>query len=958
MTVASLWKALDRAGCGRAVGSSELRGHKHLDDKTTPWNCNEVERSKPDNRPTLAVDLSIWICESLCSQAIATNHAEPALHLVYTRTLKLLNLGIKLIMVIEGKRRIRRTNGYDDDFQKRRSGTNFWRACQRCEEMLRLIGVPVVRARAEGEALCALLNQRGIVDGVISNDGDCLLFGAKVLYTKFSIENLEQSRVIRYDLCELRACVDDDDSDEYDQTSNDNKQQPDIAKLSRDDLMVFAILTGSDLAGNGLAKVGCRKAIRFIRKCQIDNPLKRVTAAMDELKSWAKAALVDGAGSNFINDSNQTKQHCSCCCHPGTKTSHKKNGCKLCGTDPGEACFAVSPGGRFRKSLRAKALEMKPRFDPTSVAKVYQQPNENQIPVDLIGVTARTLEMGTPRLDDIIHSSLIVRGRSAAESRHFLRQSLSSYLARATLFLQMSTKKHATKGPKRLPVNKNRPVPRQIQKSMTRNGTACFEVQWIVKATTTDTEGNPIDEFEFTTIEEQHMMKKCHPSLNNAFEEEKRQGRKQGSAEQERRRAFLDSMCHIHVKKQDLLVEKREKQLMKKNGRYRTRRKTFVFKSDSAENISCSSRLSPRRQKRWGEDANQLLRFVGTQKGDGLGLGSSSIDNSSLSSRGSVGDYSLHKDVRFGESWGTRVSDYCAQLTPGHIHFLGFKQGDPILESCGGFRRSDSNTKKELASHSLANYLDHEFVEKNQHIVNEHVDTESTSPRIEQRFYLPENVRQSLSLDHRENNDSTKLFDQHQHSSCEKAFCSPDLKRHRNMAHLPFTSGAESLQPFPSSKPSHWMAAPEPYCFQSERFAKAGESNCRSVNGIGFPRLFSIEAREPVDGETNYNLSSVCFTYREGVELVECPTSFLPANHRGDCSIGSDKKDCMDKHFENISNRSEYEGIVQTVEQKLKSKQREALLDFDCSKQLLESSNLNFFDHSATWNQNVDAFFV
>jgi flap endonuclease GEN len=216
-----------------------------------------------------------------------------------------------------------------DDFKKRRSGTKFWRACQRCEEMLRLLGVPVVRAKAEGEALCALLNQRGIVDGVISNDGDCLLFGAKVLYTKFSIENLEQSRVMRYDLSDLRACVDDDDNDEYDLKERDNKDQPpsDIAKLSRNELIAFAILTGSDLAGNGLPKVGCRKAIRFIRKCQIDNPLKPASAAIDKLKSWAKAASVDDIDSTQ-KDSTAPNRRCSCCCHPGTKASHKMNGCK------------------------------------------------------------------------------------------------------------------------------------------------------------------------------------------------------------------------------------------------------------------------------------------------------------------------------------------------------------------------------------------------------------------------------------------------------------------------------------------------------------------------------------------------------------------------------------------------------------------------------------------------------
>ena len=194
MTVASLWKALDRAGCGRNMGADELLDHLGTKSKMNPWNHHEMNSLK--SPPVLAVDLSIWICEALASSGMKHHHvADPPLQLVYSRVLKLLNLGIKLVVVVEGKRRnrIRKTNvdeegnpePMQEKFRKRRSGAPFWKACERCETLLKLLGVIVVRATAEGEALCALLNQRGIVDGVISNDGDCLLFGAKVLYTKF-----------------------------------------------------------------------------------------------------------------------------------------------------------------------------------------------------------------------------------------------------------------------------------------------------------------------------------------------------------------------------------------------------------------------------------------------------------------------------------------------------------------------------------------------------------------------------------------------------------------------------------------------------------------------------------------------------------------------------------------------------------------------------------------------------
>ena len=561
MTVASLWKALDRAGCGKYVGVDELLDHHGTKSKTNPWNVREMNKLSRSQSPVLAIDLSIWICEALASSAMKEIHvADPTLQLVYSRTLKLLNLGIKLVAVVEGKRRNRiRKTGLEDEatgnpkptedkFRKRRSGTLFWTACERCEKMLKLLGVIVVRANAEGEALCALLNQRGIVDGVISNDGDCLLFGAKVLYTKFSVENLNSAKVLRYDADAIRVLVDDDDADRFDETRQRSKDGEDIVELSRKDLIAFAILTGSDLAGDGLSKVGCRKAIRFIRKCQIDNPLKLdgdSSPAIEQLLSWEHTAVTRG---NLEEEGeNISGPRCSCCGHPGTKRDHKKYGCKGCGTEPGEPCFQLSPGGRFRKQLRAKALSMQSAFDPSSTLRAYLEPNENQIPLCLVGKTARRLEMNPPRSEELLELPYVIRGRSLQESREFIRKSLSVYLARQELLELASSKKLTAEGDAsttitKLPRNHNRPTPLCVRKLIVRNGKSSCEVQWVIKATTSDAEGNPLDEYRFSTIEDESIIQKCHPKLLQEFLEEQKKVLQQGTAEQEKRRNFLISM--------------------------------------------------------------------------------------------------------------------------------------------------------------------------------------------------------------------------------------------------------------------------------------------------------------------------------------------------------------------------------------------------------------------------------
>lgn len=682
MTVASLWKALDRAGSGQHVGSRELQQHFRLKQHTTPWNVNESNKL---GRPTLAVDLSIWICEALTSSAMASNHADPPLHLVYTRTLKLLNLGVKLVIVIEGKRRTRKSDG-NETLRKRRSGTRFWNACQRCEKMLQLIGVPVVRARAEGEALCALLNQEGVVDGVISNDGDCLLYGAKVLYTKFSLENLEKSKVVRYDINDLRVCVDDDDSDTYDRIGGAPMKEGvcEVVSLTRSDLITFAILTGSDVVGEGLPKVGCRKAIRFIRKCQMDNPMKTEEASITELKSWAKAASRQ-VESSITNGEESKVQRCSCCCHPGSKASHKKNGCQVCGTEPGEPCFFVSPGGRFRSSLRKKALEMTAKFDPESVIAVYSRPNDNQVPLTLHGEKSVTLQMAYPSFQELLQSSLIIRGHTLLESREYLQQSMSRLLARTELLNEvMQNNGEGKEYPQRLPpVNKTRPQPVKIQKAIVCHGQPSFEVAWLTKASVTDSEGNPMNEFEFTTIEDQSMVKKCYPSLFAKFEEEEKEQRRQGSAEQEKRRAFLDNMYGVANRK---TVEERTTKPKEKLHKSLARH----FKDDNGTSRNTHGRkekpqektlenlegleiiVSTERTSGWsaslrriqnnvgqnsaGDDVTKLLQFLN-------GKGKMKVNDDDLSSLCSEIVRNRYDDV-----------DHLQGLTPGHIHYLGFNR--------------------------------------------------------------------------------------------------------------------------------------------------------------------------------------------------------------------------------------------------------------------------------------------
>jgi len=326
MTVSSLWNVLDDGGCGSPVGKED-------------FNLRGDNGTNHQKQTILAVDLSIWICEGMSSTVLSSFHSDPSLYLVYQRTQKLLKLGLGLVFVVEGQRRVRceqQTN------TQQRKGSAFANASKRCETMLKCLGVPVVRAEAEGEALCALLDSSGIVDGVISNDGDCLLFGARTVYTNFTCENLENRKVMRYDADKLVANLSAD--------TNNNKRS---LKLSREDLIAFAILCGSDMVGRGINQCGSRKAVQFLDACK---SLKK--DCLDELLLWSSKSSKSSEIYIDCDDdgpSTITSRCCSLCLHPGDKRSHEKHGCSECGTNPGEGCIVVSTSEKCIRAMKERA---------------------------------------------------------------------------------------------------------------------------------------------------------------------------------------------------------------------------------------------------------------------------------------------------------------------------------------------------------------------------------------------------------------------------------------------------------------------------------------------------------------------------------------------------------------------------------------------------------------------------
>jgi len=104
--------------------------------------------------------------------------------------------------------------------------------------LLRHLGMPVVEAPGEGEAQCAWLARRGVVDAVVTRDADALLYGAPVVVNNLAVKQKVAERVVLKD---------------------------ELARLgiTRAQLVDLAILVGTDYHP-GVPGIGPRTALKLL----------------------------------------------------------------------------------------------------------------------------------------------------------------------------------------------------------------------------------------------------------------------------------------------------------------------------------------------------------------------------------------------------------------------------------------------------------------------------------------------------------------------------------------------------------------------------------------------------------------------------------------------------------------------------------------------------------------------
>ncbi|KAK2004767.1 DNA excision repair protein [Colletotrichum falcatum] len=122
-----------------------------------------------------------------------------------------------------------------------------------CQALLRLFGIPYITAPMEAEAQCAELVQLGLVDGIVTDDSDCFLFGGTRIYKNMFNSN-------KFIECYL---------------SSDLEKE---LSLSREQLIAIAQLLGSDYT-EGLPGVGPVTAVEILSEFPGKDGL-------DKFKEW------------------------------------------------------------------------------------------------------------------------------------------------------------------------------------------------------------------------------------------------------------------------------------------------------------------------------------------------------------------------------------------------------------------------------------------------------------------------------------------------------------------------------------------------------------------------------------------------------------------------------------------------------------------------------------------------
>ncbi|KAM9840250.1 flap endonuclease GEN homolog 1 [Aulostomus maculatus] len=441
---------------------------------------------------TLAVDLSLWVCEAQHVQAMIGRVSRPHLRNLFFRVSSLTLMGVKLVFVMEGeapklkaqtmslrteKRFVRFKKAAAPPPQSNTGRGRFKAVLRECAEMLDYLGVPWVTAAGEAEAMCAYLDSQGLVDGCITNDGDAFLYGAQTVYRNFNM-NSKDPQVDCYKISHVQTEL----------------------HLSRENLVGLAILLGCDYIPKGIPGVGREQALKLIQTLKGQTLLQRFTQWKEETAGVSEGAV-------------KKVPHCYICRHPGSLKAHKHGGCTFCDSkqfcQPHDVDYQCPCDWHLHERTRqASTVEANvkkktlasPQFPFTEIICEFLVSRDQPV---------SNFKRRQPNLQSMQNF--------AYDKMEWPKHYTSEKVLVLMTYAELMNRKYGRQMTSQI-------KPLRIFKPRVRNAVTCFEVIWSTPDHFIFPEDRPVeDQHEVRTVEEEALFRVAHPEVVESYLRDKAQ---------------------------------------------------------------------------------------------------------------------------------------------------------------------------------------------------------------------------------------------------------------------------------------------------------------------------------------------------------------------------------------------------------------------------------------------------
>ncbi|XP_032998796.1 flap endonuclease GEN homolog 1 [Lacerta agilis] len=435
---------------------------------------------------TLAVDLSLWVCEAQTVKKMVGIVRKPHLRNLYFRVSLLTLMGVHLVFVTEGespelkedtmRKRTEARFGPSSKPRRARTGrSRFKSLLKECLEMLECLGVPWVQAAGEAEATCAYLNLNGYVDACITNDGDAFLYGAQTVYRNFTM-NTKDPHIDCYSILAIEKTL----------------------GCNRESLIGLAVLLGCDYLPKGVPGVGKEQALKLIKTLRGESLLQRFAHWKDHFQDDDIPAL---AANKVI--------HCAVCRHPGAYKDHESAGCRLCGSaaccEPHDAEFCCPCDWHSSEQDRRVSAVENGIKKKAKACKGFPFPEVIQ---------EYLISKDKPmKLNGYRRPNLLSFQKFAFEKMDWSKHYACEKLCVLLTYYDMNRRKSGHFDPQQLQA-------RRIIKTRTKNGIPCFEIEWQKPDHYTTADDQPAEPFLITT-EEASLFEAAYPEVVAQYHMEK-----------------------------------------------------------------------------------------------------------------------------------------------------------------------------------------------------------------------------------------------------------------------------------------------------------------------------------------------------------------------------------------------------------------------------------------------------